>query len=91
MGIGQIMPATARNLAQKTGVPYRPDLLSGTTDEARTYQNQLTNAALQEAWNYGGGDARKAAHYYFGGSDQNKWGRKTRKYGDDIVRRMGGR
>ena len=90
MGIGQIMPDTAKALAGKLGLDYRPDLLGGTNAEARAYQNQLTNAAIQEAWDYGGGDARKAAQYYFAGPDRKGWGPKTRKYGDDIVRRMGG-
>ena len=90
MGIGQIMPATAQGLSKKLGLAYRPDLLGGNSAEARSYQNQLTNAAIDEAWNYGGGDARKAAHYYFAGPDRKGWGPKTRKYGDDIVRRMGG-
>ena len=83
------MPATAQTLAKRAGLPYRPDLLGGTTPDAQAYQNQLTESATREAWNFGGGDARRAAHYYFGGSDQSKWGRKTRKYGDDILRRMG--
>ena len=88
-GIGQIMPDTAKSLSRKLGVPYRPDLLAGTSPEAQQYQNTLTNAALQEAWNYGGGDVRKAAAYYFAGPDRKGWGPKTRRYGDDIVRRMG--
>ena len=90
MGLGQQMPATAQTLAQRAGLSYRPDLMGGSTPDAQAYQNQITEGAAQEAWNFGGGDVRKAAHYYFGGSDQAKWGRKTRKYGNDIVRRMGG-
>lgn len=89
MGNGQIMPDTARTLATRLGLPYRPDLLAGSHPEAQTYQDALTNAALQEAWNYGGGDARKAAYYYFAGPNQKGWGPKTRQYGNDILRRMG--
>lgn len=91
MGVGQIMPATAQALAKRAGLPYRPDLMGAATPEAQAYQNKLTDMALQEAWSFGGGDPRKAAHYYFGGSNQKGWGAKTRKYGDDIIRRMGGR
>lgn len=91
MGVGQIMPDTARSLAKRIGLPYRPDLLAGTHPEAQTYQNALTNSALQEAWSYGGGDVRKAAHYYFAGPNRTGWGPKTKRYGDDIIRRMGGR
>lgn len=91
MGIGQIMPDTARKLASRIGLPYRPDLLRGTGPEARRYQDALTNEALREAWKYGGGDARRAGYYYFAGPNQKGWGPKTRRYGDDIVRRMGSR
>ena len=91
MGVGQLMPDTAKSLAAKAGLPYRPDLLAGNTPEARQYQDTLTQSATQEAWQYGGGDPRKAAAYYFAGPDRKGWGPKTRKYGDDVVRRMGGR
>ena len=85
------MPDTAKSLSARLKLPYRPDLLGGTSPEAQRYQNTLTQAALQEAWDYGGGDTRKAAYYYFAGPDRKGWGPKTRKYGEDIIRRMGGR
>lgn len=89
MGIGQIMPDTARALARRLGLPYRPDLLGGASPEARQYQDSLTHAATQEAWKYGAGDVRKAANYYFAGPNRKGWGPKTRKYGDSILSRMG--
>lgn len=89
MGIGQVMPDTTRALAARIGLPYRPDLMRGTSAEARRYQDAITEAAVREAWDYGNGDPRRAAMYYFGGSDQSKWGRKTQRYGSDIIRRMG--
>ena len=91
MGLGQIMPDTARGLSRQLGIAYRPDLLSGTSREARAYQDRLTEAATRDAWRYGGGDVRKAAHYYFAGPNRDGWGRKTMRYGNDILRRMGGR
>lgn len=91
MGIGQIMPDTARSISQRIGLPYRSDLLSGTSPAARQYQDKLTHAAVEEAWNYGSGDPRKAAHYYFAGPDRKGWGEKTMRYGSDILRRMGAR
>lgn len=91
MGVGQLMPDTAKAIATRLGMPYRPDLLAGNHPEAQSYQNALTNSALQEAWNYGGGDPRKAAYYYFAGPNQKGWGPKTRQYGENILRRMGGR
>ena len=88
MGVGQVMPDTARTLAARAGLPYRPDLMAGNSPEARAYQDKITEGALKEAWTFGGGDARRAAHYYFGGSDQKKWGGKTRRYGNDILGRL---
>lgn len=90
MGIGQVMPGAARVLAGRLGVPYRPDLMGGTDPTAQGYQNRITDAALQEAWAAGGGDPRTAAMYYFGGSNRGKWGPKTRRYGSNIVTRVGG-
>lgn len=89
MGLGQIMPDTARGLSRKLGIAYRPDLLRGTNAEARAYQDRLTEAATREAWQYGKGDPRQAAYYYFAGPNRNGWGPKTRQYGQDILRRMG--
>ena len=89
MGLGQIMPDTARALSSRIGLPYRPDLLAGTGREARAYQERLTDEAVREAWNYGGGNIRNAAAYYFAGPNKAGWGAKTRRYGNDILRRMG--
>ena len=90
MGLGQIMPDTARNLSRRLGLPYRPDLLSSTNTAAREYQDRLTEAATREAWDFGAGNTRKAASYYFAGPNRAGWGPKTRRYGDDILRRMRG-
>lgn len=83
------MPETARGLAKQLGIPFRMDLLRGTSREAKAYQDTLTQAAVQEAWKFGGGDTRRAAQYYFAGPDKSGWGPKTRKYGEDILRRLG--
>jgi len=93
MGVGQIMPDTARALSARLGLAYRPDLLAGTSAQARQYQDQLTDAAVREAWTAGGSgkDPRLAAHYYFAGPDRSGWGPKTRRYGDDIISRLGAR
>jgi len=91
MGVGQVMPGTARNLAARIGLPYRPDLMAGTGSEERAYQDQITDAAVREAWKAGGAgkDLRTSAHYYFAGSDRSGWGPKTRQYGNDILQRLG--
>lgn len=91
MGVGQVMPDTGRVLAQRAGLPWRPDLMAGNTPEAQAYQNKVTDAAAQEAWAYGKGNPELAAYYYFAGPDKKKWGPKTRQYGADILRRIGGR
>lgn len=89
MGIGQIMPDTAKALSARLGIPYQPNLLRGTSPQAMQYQDRLTDAALQEAWRAGGGNAEQAARYYFAGPDKSGHGPKTDQYGRDILRRMG--
>lgn len=90
MGIGQVMPETARALAQRLGMPYRPELMAGTSREARAYQDRITDAAVREAWDAGGGDLRTAAMYYHGGSNRDIWGPKTRRYANEVLGRLGG-
>jgi len=89
MGVGQVMPATAKALAQRLGLPNRPDLMAGNTPDARKYQDAITEAALQEAWQATGGDLRRAAMYYYGGSNTGLWGPKTRRYADEVLSRIG--
>lgn len=90
MGLGQIMPDTARGLAKRLGIAYRPELLAGDDEEARRYQDALTGAATKEAWEYGKGNPQLAAQYYFAGPDKSGWGPKTQAYGSDIISRLGG-
>lgn len=90
MGLGQIMPDTARALSKRLGLAYRPELLAGDDEEARKYQDDLTQAATKEAWEYSKGDPQLAAQYYFAGPDKKGWGPKTQAYGSDIVSRLGG-
>lgn len=80
MGVGQIMPDTGRALAKIAGLEWRPDLMAGTSPEAKDYQNKITGLALREAWNSQGGNAANASGYYFAGPDRSKWGAKTRDY-----------
>lgn len=93
MGLGQQMPETARALAQRLGLPWRPELMSGTGPEARAYQDKITDAAVREAWEAGGSgrDPRTSAMYYHGGSNRRIWGPKTRRYADEVLARIGGR
>ncbi len=87
-GIGQVMPDTAKALAARIGLPFRLDLLRGTSPAARQYQDRITEAALQEAWQAGNGDPAAAARYYFAGPDKSKHGPKTARYVNDILGRL---
>jgi hypothetical protein len=90
MGIGQVMPETAKALAARIGLPYRPDLMAGTSPQAKQYQDAITEAAVQEAWQAGGNgrDPQTAAMYYHGGSNRKIWGPKTRNYAQAILGRI---
>lgn len=82
------MPETAKALAARIGLPFRLDLMRGNSAEARAYQDRITEAALQEAWQAGGGNPAEAAKYYFAGPDTAKHGPKTARYVSDILRRL---
>jgi soluble lytic murein transglycosylase-like protein len=90
MGIGQVMPATTKALAARLGLPYRPDLMTGTSSAAKQYQDQITDAAAREAWEVGAGDPARAAMYYHGGSNRKRWGPKTRAYANSVLNRLRG-
>lgn len=87
MGMTQMLPGTAREMAGKVGVPWRPELLSSATPEGAAYQQQLGQAYLQEGLDKYGGDQRKALMYYHGGPNQALWGPKTNAYADSVLRR----
>ena len=89
MGVGQLMPDTARALAKRLGRAYRPELLAGDDEASREYQDALTAEATKEAWSYAKGDPQLAAQYYFAGPDKKGWGPKTQAYGSDLMRRLG--
>ncbi len=88
-GLTQMLPATAQAMAQKVGVPWRPELMTATSPEAAAYQKQLGLAYLNEGMEKYGGDLRKALMYYHGGPDEGLWGRKTRGYAEAILRNSG--
>lgn len=86
LGRTQVLPSTARGIAQNLGIPYREDLLTGTTPEAAAYQDQLGRAYLQEGFQ-NTGNARDALMYYHGGPDRALWGPKTNAYADEVLTR----
>jgi hypothetical protein len=87
-GLTQMLPATAEAVAKKLGVPWRPDLMTGTSKAAAEYQRALGQAYLEEG--YGAtGNIRDALHYYHGGPNRRLWGPKTRGYADKVISRLG--
>ncbi len=93
MGAYQFMPPTARALAKRLGLEYRPDLMSGDkgrSKEGRAYQERLMDAQMEDILAYSGGDIGKAGAYHFAGPNKKGHGAKTRKYEQDILRRYSG-
>lgn len=87
-GASQMLPGTARGVAAKIGVEWRPDLMRSQSEEGLAYQRKLGIAYAQEALDATGGDPRSAAMYYHGGPDRRLWGPKTSAYGDAVVGRL---
>src|SRR4249919_2967875 len=84
MGLGQTLPSTGAQLAQKLGVQWRPDLMTAKTDEGAAYQTQMANAYLQEGIQKTG-NVRDALKYYHGGPDRAQWGPKTNAYAENVL------
>jgi hypothetical protein len=83
-GQTQMLDATAKSMAKKLGVPWRPDLMRAATPEAMKYQETLGAAYLQEGLDTTG-NVRDALRYYHGGPDRKLWGPKTNAYADAIL------
>jgi soluble lytic murein transglycosylase-like protein len=90
LGMTQMLPETAKEMAAKLGMPFRPDLLRGTSKQAAAYQRRLGKAYFEEGLAKTG-NLRDALHYYHGGPDRSLWGPKTRAYAQAVLGRMGGR
>lgn len=86
-GLTQMLPATAESVAKKLGVPWRPDLMTGTSKAAAAYQRALGQAYLEEGYQ-ATGNIRDALHYYHGGPSRKLWGPKTRGYAESVISRM---
>jgi len=88
VGLTQMLPETARQMASKLGWPWRPDLMRGTSQEAAQYQRALGEAYLREGLR-ATGNLRDGLRYYHGGPNRRLWGPKTGAYADSIIRRLG--
>jgi soluble lytic murein transglycosylase-like protein len=89
LGSTQMLPATAREMAGKLGLPWRPDLLQSNDPEALDYQRRLGAAYLKEGLAKTG-NIRDALRYYHGGPDPSMWGPKTNAYANAVLGMMGG-
>lgn len=89
LGSTQMLPATAKAMAEKLGEPWRPELMVGNTPEHLAYQDKLGRAYWDEGLQKYGGDPEKAAMYYHGGPDEKLWGPKTRAHAAAVLRNMG--
>lgn len=87
-GLTQMLPATAKQMANKLGLPWRPDLMTGATPEAAQYQAQLGQAYLEQGMG-ATGNTRDALRYYHGGPNRAQWGPKTNSYADRILAQLG--
>jgi len=87
-GLTQVLPATAAGVARKLGVPWRPELMTGTSAAAAAYQKVIGQGYLEEALTKTG-NVSDALKYYHGGPNRRQWGPKTNAYAENILRRMG--
>lgn len=90
LGAYQVMPATGKALAQRLGLPWRPDMMRRDDPASKRYQDAIGTAAIAEAVEASGGDPRVAAMYYHGGSDRSKWGPRTQRYSQEVLARLSG-
>jgi len=93
MGAYQFMPDTARALAKRLGLEYRPDLMQGKggrSKEGIAYQERLMDAQMEDILKFANGDVGRAGVYHFAGPNEKGWGAKTREYEKDILRRYTG-
>ena len=89
IGRTQMLPATAREMAQRVGVPFDEGMLRGTTPEAAAYQDRLGLEYLKQGFEQTG-NMRDALRYYHGGPDRRLWGPKTQAYSEEVLARLGG-
>jgi len=89
-GLTQMLPETAQAMAQKLGVPWKPELMTGTSPEAADYQRTLGRAYFDEGMQKYGGDPVKALMYYHGGPNEALWGPKTQAYAQNVLRGASG-
>lgn len=83
----QVQDATGQEMAQKLGLPWRPDLMRGTDQASADYQRAIGNAYLREGIDKTG-STLGGLMYYHGGPNRRYWGPKTRAYAAEVLRRI---
>lgn len=83
-----MLPSTGQGIAKRLGVPWRPDLMTGTSPQAAQYQQAIGQAYLEEGLAKTG-NVTDALKFYHGGPNRALWGPKTNAYAASILRRMG--
>lgn len=87
-GMAQVLPSTARGVAKKLGIDWRPELMTGTHQAAAEYQSAIGQGYFDEALQ-ATGNVTDALKYYHGGPSRKMWGPKTQAYAASVLRRMG--
>ncbi len=88
LGLTQMLPDTAKQMAGRVGVPWRPDLMTATNQAGAAYQRMLGEAYLREGLSKTG-NIRDALRYYHGGPNRRLWGAKTNSYANAVIGRVG--
>ncbi len=89
LGLTQMLPATAQDMARKIGVPWRPEMMTAKDQSGAAYQRQLGEAYFNEGLRKTGNE-RDALRYYHGGPNRQQWGPKTNAYADQVLARVQG-
>ena len=85
----QLLDGTAKEMAGKLGLAWRPDLMTDTSPVAQQYQEALGKAYFMQGL-HATGNYYDAARYYYGGPDRRQWGPKTEQYARSFIARLGG-
>lgn len=88
LGSTQLLPDTAREMASKLGLAFRPDMLRSNDRTALAYQRQLAKAYLQQGYS-ATGNLTDALRYYHGGPNRSMWGPLTDAYAQNVLARLG--